>query len=447
MNYSNHAPIPNLPKLDLPKVVIVGGGFAGLKLAMSLRKSAFQVILLDKNNYHQFQPLFYQVATAGLEPSAISFPLRKIFHGAANMSFRMAEAEGVDAKEKRLYTDIGHIDYDYLVLAMGADTNYFGAKNIEYFSTPMKTVSEALYIRNKIISNYERAITIEKVEDRKSLMNMVIVGGGPTGVELAGAMADLRNNVLPKDYPELNFKNMKVVLIEAGPKLLGAMSEQAQSSALRYLQELGVEVFLATKVLDYDGKEVSLEGKEPIQTQTLLWAAGIKPNRIEGFDPSQYAGNGRMLVNEYNQLIGSAGVFVLGDQCLLPGGDFPRGHPQVAQVAIQQARNLSKNLFRQEKGQTLVPFKYKDLGSMATVGRKLAVVDLPFYSFQGLFAWLTWLFVHLMAILGVKNKVFIFLDWSWNYLSFDPSLRLLIKPKYVRASERKELIEEKSSPD
>lgn len=442
MILSTNQPIPNLPKLNLPKVVIVGAGFAGLKLARDLRKSDFQVILLDKNNYHQFQPLFYQVATAGLEPSAISFPLRKIFHGTPNVSFRMAEVEKVNPKIKRLYTDIGYIDYDFLVLAMGADTNYFGAKNIEYYSSPMKTVSEALYIRNKIISNYERAITIAKMEDRKSLMNMVIVGGGPTGVELAGAMAELRNNVFPKDYPELSFKNMKVVLIEAGPSLLSAMSEEAQTHALAYLNKLGVEVFLSTKVQDYDGKKVLLEGKDPIETQTLLWAAGIKPNRIEGFEQSHYAGNGRMLVNEYNQLLGVAGVFVLGDQCLVPEGDFPKGHPQVAQVAIQQAKNLSKNLFRQLKGQPLVPFKYKDLGSMATVGRKLAVVDLPFIKFQGLLAWMTWLFVHLMAILGVKNKLFIFMDWSWNYLSFDPSLRLLIKPKYVKASERKELIEE-----
>lgn len=442
---SSDQPIPNLPKLNLPKVVIVGAGFAGLKLARELRNSAFQVILLDKNNYHQFQPLFYQVATAGLEPSAISFPLRKIFHSTPNVSFRMAEAEKVDSKAKRLYTDIGYIDFDFLVLAMGADTNYFGAKNIEYYSSPMKTVSEALYIRNKIISNYERAITISRMEDRKSLMNMVIVGGGPTGVELAGAMAELRNNVFPKDYPELSFKNMKVVLIEAGPSLLAAMSTEAQSHALDYLKRLGVEVFLSTKVQDYDGKVVLLEGKEPIETQTLLWAAGIKPNRIEGFDQSHYAGNGRMLVNEYNQLLEAEGIFVLGDQCLLPGGEFPKGHPQVAQVAIQQAKNLSKNLFRIGSGKEMLPFQYKDLGSMATIGRKLAVVDLPFIKFQGLLAWMTWLFVHLMAILGVKNKLLIFLDWSWNYLSFDPSLRLLIKPKYVRASERKELIEEKSS--
>lgn len=442
MDTLKNTPIPNLPKLDLPKVVIVGAGFAGLKLARDLKDSGFQVILVDKNNYHQFQPLFYQVATAGLEPSAISFPLRKIFHNTQNVSFRMAEVQAVDQELQRLYTDIGYVDYHYLVLAMGADTNYFGAKNIEYNATPMKTVSEALYIRNKIISNYERAISLEKESDRKSLMNVVIVGGGPTGVELAGAMADLRNNVFPKDYPELSFKNMKVTLVEAGPKLLAAMSQEAQDHAKAYLEQLGVEVFLQTKVLDYDGKTVLLEGKEPINTETLLWAAGIKPNRIEGFGAEQYAGNGRMLVDQFNHLIGSKGVYVLGDQCLVQAEDLPRGHPQVAQVAIQQAKNLSKNLIRAQEGKEMLPFQYKDLGSMATVGRKLAVVDLPFLKFQGLLAWLTWLFVHLMAILGVKNKLFIFFDWSWNYLSFDPSLRLLIKPKYVKASERKELIEE-----
>jgi NADH:ubiquinone reductase (H+-translocating) len=444
MNSPFDQSIPNLPQLGLPKVVIVGAGFAGLKLARNLRNKPFQVILLDKNNYHQFQPLFYQVATAGLEPSAISFPLRKIFHNTKNVSFRMAEVLQVDKDRKKLFTDIGFIEYDYLVLAMGADTNYFGSKNIENFSSPMKTVSEALYIRNKIISNYERAINIERMEDRKSLMNVVIVGGGPTGVELAGAMAELRNNVFPKDYPELSFKNMKVVLIEAGPSLLGAMSLEAQQKALDYLVQLGVEVYLSTRVLDYDGHEVSLEGKDPIQTQTLLWAAGIKPNRIDGLSPDHYSGNGRLFVDEFNQLKDAEGIFVLGDQCLMPTGNFPKGHPQVAQVAIQQAKNLAQNLNKLTSGKAIVPFTYKDLGSMATVGRKLAVVDLPFLKFQGALAWLTWLFVHLMAILGVKNKLFIFLDWSWNYLSFDPSLRLLIKPKYVRASERKELIEEKS---
>lgn len=436
-------PIPNIPETSLPKLVIVGGGFGGLKLARKLINGPYQVILLDKNNYHQFQPLFYQVATAGLEPSAISFPLRKIFHDTPNSIFRMAEVHSFDSKIKRLYSDIGYIDYDYLVLAMGADTNYFGNESIEYNSSPMKTVSEALYIRNKIISNYERAINIERQEDRKSLMNVVIVGGGPTGVELAGAMAELRNNVFPKDYPELNFRNMKVVLIEAGPKLLGAMSEESQRHSFKYLQDLGVEVMLDTKVQDYDGEQVKLEGKESISTHTLLWAAGIKPNFIEGLSQEHFAPNGRIYVDEMNRVVGEKDIFVLGDVALLREENYPKGHPQVAQVALQQAENLGKNLINLTKGNEMKPFHYKDLGSMATVGRKLAVVDLPFIKFQGLMAWLTWLFVHLMAILGVKNKLFIFMDWAWNYLSFDPSLRLLIKPKYVKASERKELIEEK----
>lgn len=443
MTKSVTQPIPNIPASTFPKVVIVGAGFAGLKLARKLMKKDFQVILLDKNNYHQFQPLFYQVATAGLEPSAISFPLRKIFHHSKNVIFRMAEVQYFDADQKRLVTDIGHIDYDYLVLAMGGDTNYFGSKTIEYYAAPMKTVSEALYIRNKVISNYERAINIEKVENRKYLMNVVIVGGGPTGVELAGAMAELRNNVLPKDYPELSFTNMKVVLIEGGPELLGPMSPEAKSHALKYLQDLGVEVMLNAIVKDYDGQIVTLNDDVFLETQTLLWAAGIKPNRIEGLSQDHYAPNGRIYVDAHSQIMGCPGVYALGDVSLLVEKKYPKGHPQVAQVALQQAENLANNLKALQLGKPLKPFQYKDLGSMATVGKRRAVVDLPFLKFQGLMAWLTWLFVHLMAILGVKNRLFVFLNWSWNYLSFDPSLRLLIKPKYVREGERKELIEER----
>lgn len=436
-------PIPNIPHSEFPKVVIIGAGFGGLKLAMQLIKKKFQVILLDKNNFHQFQPLFYQVATAGLEPSAISFPLRKVFHNVENVTFRMAQVDSFDPKMKRVYTNMGYVDYKYLVLAMGADTNYFGNKNIEYSAAPMKSVSEALYIRNKIISNYERAINIENEDDRKSLMNVVIVGGGPTGVELAGAMADLRNTVLPKDYPELNFRNMKIVLIEAGPDLLGSMSKEAKESAFKYLQKLGVDVMLKTMVKDYDGEVVTLEDNEPIQTQTLLWAAGITPNRIEGLEDSHYVPNGRIFVDHYSEVKDLPGVYALGDISIMMDEEHPKGHPQVAQVAMQQAKNLAKNFQRLESKEESMPFKYKDFGSMATVGRKLAVVDLPFIKFQGFLAWVTWLFVHLMAILGVKNKVFIFLDWSWNYLSFDPSLRLLIKPRYVKESERNDLVEEK----
>ncbi|MFT4854848.1 MAG: NADH dehydrogenase [Algoriphagus sp.] len=443
MNSIDSQQFPNIPTSNHPKVVIVGGGFAGLKLARKLMKKDFQVILLDKNNYHQFQPLFYQVATAGLEPSAISFPLRKIFHHSKNVIFRMAEVQRIDVNQNRLYSDIGYIDYDHLILAMGGDTNYFGSKSIEYYATPMKTVSEALYIRNKVISNYERAINIEKVEHRKYLMNVVIVGGGPTGVELAGAMAELRNNVLPIDYPELNFHNMKVVLIEAGPELLGSMSPESKSHALKYLQELGVDVMLNTQVKDYDGQIVSLSDDVFLETQTLLWAAGIKPNLIDGLSLEHYAPSGRIYVDSYSQIIDCPGVYALGDVSLLTEEKYPKGHPQVAQVALQQAERLANNLIDAQKGKALKPFRYKNLGSMATIGKKRAVVDLPFIKFQGLLAWLTWLFVHLMAILGVKNRLFVFLNWSWNYLSFDPSLRLLIKPKYVRESERKELIEKK----
>jgi NADH dehydrogenase len=436
-------PIPNLPASTSPRVVIVGAGFAGLKLARKLMKKDFQVIILDKNNYHQFQPLFYQVATAGLEPSSISFPLRKIFHHSKNVIFRMAEVQRIDADQNRLFTDIGYIDYNQLVLAMGGDTNYFGSKSIEHYAAPMKTVSEALYIRNKVISNYERAISIEKVEHRKYLMNVVIVGGGPTGVELAGAMAELRNNVLPIDYPELNFHNMKVVLIEGGPELLGSMSPQSKSHALKYLHELGVEVMLNTQVKDYNGQIVTLSDDIFLETQTLLWAAGIKPNRIDGLAAEHYAPNGRIYVDSYSQIIDCPNVYALGDVSLLAEEKYPKGHPQVAQVALQQAESLANNLIDSQKGKALKPFRYRDLGSMATIGKKRAVVDLPFIKFQGQLAWLTWLFVHLMAILGVKNRLFVFLNWSWNYLSFDPSLRLLIKPKYVRESERKELIEQK----
>jgi NADH dehydrogenase len=356
----------------------------------------------------------------------------------------MAEAQRIFQSENRLYTDIGYIDYDYLILAMGADTNYFGMKNIMKNSIPMKSVSEALFIRNKIISNYERAINIADIEKRKALMNVVIVGGGPTGVELAGAMAELRNEVFPKDYPQLNFKNMKVVLIEAGPSLLAGMSATSGQKAKEYLNSLKVEVMMQTAVEDYDGLNVIIKGEKRIQTNTLLWAAGITPNGIAGLLDAQKFKNSRLLVNEHNLVHDSKNIYALGDLCLQQMPDYPKGHPQVAQVAIQQADNLANNFLAKLKGKQSKAFKYKNLGSMATVGRKLAVVDLPFIKLQGVLAWLIWLFVHLMAILGVKNRIFIFLDWSWNYLAFDPSLRLLIRPTYVKPKDREELLEDKN---
>lgn len=443
MDYHNTSPFPNLPTITNKRVVILGAGFAGLKLAQKLSKSKYQVILLDKNNYHQFQPLFYQVATSGLEPSAIAFPLRKIFHNRKNISVRMAEVKAVDQKLNRVYAPSGYIEYDYLVLALGADTNYFGMQSIKERSIPMKSVSEALYLRNRIIANYEKAMNTPDEAERKALMNIVIVGGGPTGVELAGAMADLKNKILPKDYPELDFSKMQVILAEAGNTLLAGMSAEASAHALKYLLELGVEVIFNAAVKDYDGSRVRVEGYPDFDTKTLVWAAGIKPNAIEGIHQEQLGPVGRVVVDEFNRLKGSENIFALGDQCLQASEERPRGYPQVAQVALQQAANLAENLKRIPENRSWKPFKYKDLGSMATVGRKLAVVDLPFLKFQGFFAWLTWLFVHLMAILGVRNKLFTFLNWAWAYLSFDVSLRLLIRPKYVKEQERKEMIEDK----
>jgi NADH:ubiquinone reductase (H+-translocating) len=440
-------PIPNIPNPTYKRIVIIGAGFAGLKLAQKLAHTEYQVVLLDKNNYHMFQPLLYQVATAALSPSAVSFPLRRIFHKIDNVIFRMAVVKEIEKTTKTVHTNLGTLTYDYLVMAQGANTNYFGNQNIQKFCAPMKSTSEALYIRNKIISNYERAVNLAKEEERKPIMNVVIVGGGATGVELAGSIAELRNKVLPRDYPQLSFKNMRVILIEAGNSLLSGLLPKSREKALEYLQKLGVEVLLNTMVEDYDGFTVKLKEKESIETLTLLWAAGIKANSLLGIEKDQKALNGRLLVDEFNRLINDKDIFVLGDQCLQVEEKFPQGHPQVAQVAIQQAVNLSKNFKAELKHKNWVPFRYNDLGSMATIGKSMAVVDLPFISFHGVFAWLVWLFVHLMAILGVKNKLMVFLTWSWKYLSFDPSLRLLIRPRYIKDFKRQWMLEEKDYED
>ncbi|MCH6199044.1 NAD(P)/FAD-dependent oxidoreductase [Aquiflexum sp. LQ15W] len=447
MSQSENLPIPNIPQPKHKRIVIVGAGFAGLKIAQKLAHTDYQVVLLDKNNYHQFQPLLYQVATAALSPSAVSFPLRRIFHKIDNVVFRMSVVREIDKTNKTVQTNLGTLQYDILILSQGANTNYFGNQNIQKFCAPMKSTSEALYIRNKIISNYERAVNIADVEERKPIMNVVIVGGGATGVELAGSIAELRNKVLPKDYPQLSFKNMRVILIEASGSLLNGLTPKSRDKALEYVKKLGVEVLLNTMVEDYDGFIVKLKGQEPIKTLTLLWAAGIKANTLIGVEDDQKSPNGRLLVDEFNKLVREQDIYVVGDQCVQKEEAFPNGHPQVAQVAIQQAANLAKNLKNELKNKPWNPFKYNDLGSMATIGKKMAVVDLPFVSFQGSFAWLVWLFVHLMAILGVKNKLMVFLTWSWKYLSFDPSLRLLIRPRYIKDFKRQWMLEEKDYED
>ena len=420
----------NIPQTNQKRVIIIGAGFGGLQLAQSLAgKEDFQVVLIDKNNYHQFQPLFYQVATAGIEPSAISFPLRLAFHNYPNIHVRVASVTKIISESNTIETDLGDISYDFLVMAIGADTNFFGNQNIAEKALPMKSVGEALGLRNRLLESFEKALVSDNQEDRVGLLNIVVVGGGPTGVELSGTLAEMKKHVLPKDYPELDFELMQIYIVESGAELLGPMSKNAQTKSKEYLEQLGVNVMLNSRVSDFDGLYVHFADGSKIRTNNLVWAAGVKANAIEGINPSIIMRGGRMKVNNYSQVDGYQNIFALGDVALMTEEEFPNGHPQVAQPAIQQGKLLAKNLVSLIRGNQPKPFKYKDLGSMATVGRNLAVVDLPFLKFQGFLAWLTWMFVHLMAIVGVKNKVLIFINWLWNYVTYDQSLRLIIRAK------------------
>lgn len=418
----------NIPETADKRVVIVGGGFGGLKLALKLYKKNFQVVLLDKNNYHLFQPLLYQIAMSGLELSAISFPLRKVFQK-TGIHYRMAELETIIPEMNELMTDIGRLRYDYLVLATGARTNFFNHEKIEKYTLQMKSAPDALYIRNRVLGNFEKALNKSNQVDVKSYLNVAIIGGGPTGVELAGAMAEMKKYVLPKDYPELDMSNMKIMLFEASPRLLAGMSETASKVAKEYLDKLGVEVHTETPVLDYDGSTLTLPGKVNIDVKTVIWAAGITSARINGISEPAYGRNNRLLVNPYNQIVDYQNIFAIGDNSLMTETQYPNGHPQVAQVALQQAHYLANNLKLLIKNKPLKPFHYIDKGSMATVGRHLAVADLPFGRFKGYFAWLLWSVVHLLSIVGVKNKLFVLLNWSWKYITYDQSLRLLVKHK------------------
>ena len=416
----------NIPETALKRIVIVGAGFGGLKLAQKLMGMGYQVVLFDKNNYHQFQPLFYQVATSGIEPSSILFPLRKIFQKRKDMYIRVAEVYSVDTEKKELSTSLGTAWYDYLVIGTGVNSNFFGMKNMEEFAIPMKSVSEAMSLRNRLLLSFEKAVTLRDQNEKKALLNVFVVGGGPTGVEVAGAIAEMKNFVLPKDYPDQNFDLMQINLVEGSGGLLGGMSPHASKKALFYLQRLGINVMLNTKVTDYDGNFLSLGEDVKIRTQTVIWAAGIS-GEVPGGLPNESIGRGkRLLVNEFNKLKGFEDIYAIGDVSVMATPKYPNGHPQVAQVAIQQGLNLSKNFISMLNNSALKPFRYTDRGSMATIGRNRAVADLPFIKFSGFIAWLTWMFVHLMAIVGVKNRVLIFINWMWNYMTYDQSLRLIL---------------------
>lgn len=419
--------ILHIPEVGRKRIVIVGGGFGGLKLARKLLGKGFQIVLLDRNNYHQFQPLFYQVATAGLEPSAIAFPFRKIFQNQDEVHVRMASFQSVDPENQVIITDIGVLRYDILVIATGATTNYFNIQGIRQNSLSMKSVADAIHIRNTILHHYEQALNESAPEEIESFLNIVIVGGGPTGVELAGAIAEMKKYVLPKDYPELDFSLMKIYLFEAGPALLSGMTNRSSVIAGKYLQKLGVHVQLNAAVRDFDGEKVHLANGEARRTNTLIWAAGVTAEGIIGLGQEVLAESGRILTDEFSRVQGYGNIYAIGDIALTATARYPKGHPQVAPVAIQQARLLASNLIRQERNRKMKAFRYRDKGTLATVGLNRAVAELPRLRLKGYPAWLLWTFVHLMSIVGVKNRLFIFVNWAWNYITFDQSLRLLIR--------------------
>ena len=435
----------NIQRNQKKRVVIVGGGLGGLRLAEDLYGSGMQVVLIDKNNFHQFPPLIYQIASAGIDPSSISFPFRQIFRKRKDFYFRMAEARMVDTEKKILQTSIGKIDYDYLVLAAGATTNFFGNKNIEEWAIPMKTVPEAMGLRNALLSNFERALTCATEEERQELLNVVIVGGGATGVEIAGALSEMKRYVIPYDYPDMDSSLMHIYLIEAGDRLLAGLSQESSQKAYDFLKSMGVDIQFGKMVTDYRDHKVVMKDGTEIPTRTFLWVSGIRANAMPGIDESHMGRGFRFKVDEYNRIPGVEDVFAIGDQCLQTSdAAYPNGHPQVAQVAIQQAKNLAKNLKLIDKGadnSQLTAFRYKNLGSMATIGRNKAVVEIGKFRSQGFFAWVLWLVVHLRSILGVKNKMMVLLNWLWKYVSYNDSIRMITyatKPREVEERMKRE---------
>ncbi len=409
------------------KIIVVGGGFAGLQIVRNLDEQMFDVLLIDRLNHHQFQPLFYQVATSQLEPSSISFPLRNVFKRKNNVQIRMAEVLNVQTDKNTIITSIGNFEYDYLIIAIGCKTNFFGNDSIAKNSLTLKTTYDAIMIRNHILKTFENIISANE-EEKAALLNLVIVGAGPTGVELSGAFAEIKKYILPKDYPGIDFSTFNITLLEGSKNTLNSMSESARIASRKYLTLLGVNVRTETVVENYDGNILALTNGETIHTKTVIWAAGVTGNSIEGLPEVAHTFGNRLKVDRINRLEGTKNIFALGDIALMITPKYPKGHPQLANVAINQAKNLAKNLKSLLKNKETTEFEYKDLGSMATIGTNKAVVDLPFIQFKGYFAWVIWMFLHLMLILSVRNKLIIFINWAWAYISKDTSLRLILTP-------------------
>lgn len=416
------------------RIIIIGGGFAGLKLARKLNNTDYDVLLIDQYNFHQFQPLFYQVASARLDSSNISFPLRKVFHKSKNVTIRVSKVLNILAEDKKVFTDTGTYSYDYLVIASGADTNYYGNKEIEANVLPMKSTIEALNIRMTVLKNFEDVYAAQNDYEKEGLLNYVIVGGGPTGVELAGALIETKKFVLPKDYPDLDFSPMKIYLLEGSPKVLGVMSKKSSLKAREYLEKMGVEVITGAVVKNYDGKTVSLADGKSIRTNTVIWSAGVIGNTIEGVPTASIVRGNRISVNEFHEIVNMQDVFAIGDiSHMVADKNYPNGHPQLANVAQSQAASLANVLLKKHRKETnLKPFRYKDKGSMATIGRNKAVVDLPNFHFAGVFAWFVWMFLHLLLIMGMKNRVMVFINWTSAYFSKNSSLRILLPKLYKK---------------
>ena len=419
----------NIPRTSFPRIVIIGGGFAGVALAKKLSKQEVQVVLLDKHNYHTFQPLLYQVSTGGLEPDSIAYPIRKILKDFPNFYFRLTNVDEIDTIKNKIITDIGKLKFDYLVVASGSETNFFGNAEIEKNSMAMKTIPQSLNLRSLILENFEDALLTSDLNERNALMNFVIVGGGPTGVELAGALAEIKKGILPKDYPDLDTRLAQIHIVQSSDCILKGMSDKASAKAEDFLEKLGVNIWKNVRVTNYDGKTVTTDTDLTFETATLVWAAGVKGATIKGLDAEEFITNGnRVLVNEFNQVKGFNNIFAVGDIACMVNEEFPNGLPMMAQPAIQQGQQLGDNILKLIEGKPMKPFEYKDKGAMATIGRNKAVVDLKNFKFQGVFAWYVWMFVHLFFLIGFRNRMVVFINWVYNYIRFDREARLIIRP-------------------
>ncbi|WP_396168164.1 NAD(P)/FAD-dependent oxidoreductase [Flavobacterium sp.] len=419
----------NIPQLTIPRVVIIGAGFGGLALAKKLRNKNLQVVLLDKHNYHNFQPLLYQVATGGLEAGSIAYPIRKVIQEYKDFYFRLTSVKEIDTVNQKVIAEIGDLHYDYLVIATGSKTNFFGNKEIERNVMSMKTIPQSLNIRSLILENFEQAVLTKDEADRNSLINFVLVGAGPTGVELAGALAEMKKAILQKDYPDLDISKMEINLVQSGDRVLNTMSEKSSLAAEKFLNNLGVTIWKNVRVTNYDGRTITTNSDLTFETATVIWTAGVQGAIVHGLDAKSLVERAeRIRVNPFNQVVGYNNIFALGDIAYMESEKYPQGHPMMAQPAMQQGNLLAENLVKCINNKPMKPFEYNDKGSMATIGRNLAVVDLPHYHFSGVFAWFVWMFVHLFSLIGFKNRAVVFLNWVYNYIRFDREGRLIVRP-------------------